>query len=153
MHAFIALQVTLDQLDLVEGIGEVLTTAGGEVVEHPHGVAVAQQAIDEVRADEPSAPRDQDLSGPIRHRAEAYLWRWTLQHQPHRNESASDEELFGKGSPRAFEALQRELRDELSSLPGQGLAVLEGALHRFGKAIEGAADHLLAPREQLVHPA
>ena len=45
--------------------------AGGEVVEHAHVGAVAQQALDEVRADEAAAAGDEDLAEGVAHRREA----------------------------------------------------------------------------------
>ena len=56
MDALVALQVAFHQLDVVHHPEQVLAPPGGEVVEHAHVVAVAQQAVNHVRADEPPAP-------------------------------------------------------------------------------------------------
>ncbi len=63
VDALVALDVALDQLDVVAELGEVLAPAGGEVVEHAHLVAVVEQALDEVRADEPAAAGDERPHG------------------------------------------------------------------------------------------
>ena len=68
VDTFIALDIALDQLDVVGDGGEVLAAAGGEVVEHPHGVTVAEQAANEVGADEPGTTGDQRGRLPRTHR-------------------------------------------------------------------------------------
>ncbi len=61
MDALVRAEVALDHLDVVEELGQVLAAAGGEVVEHAHGVASGEQRADEIRADEAGAARDENL--------------------------------------------------------------------------------------------
>ena len=42
--------------------GEVLERTGGTIVDDRDRVTITQQALDEVRADEPGAARDQNIS-------------------------------------------------------------------------------------------
>ncbi len=51
----------LHHLDAIAHALQVLALAGREVVEHDDRVAAPHQGLDEVRADEPRAARDQDL--------------------------------------------------------------------------------------------
>ena len=69
VHALIALDVALDELDLSVEIGEIPPVTRGEVVEDSHLTTIAEQPLDEVRADEAAATRDQDLAR--RHPGEA----------------------------------------------------------------------------------
>ena len=62
VHALVAPQLALDDLDVVEP-DEVAAVAGREVVEHAHLVAALEQAADEIGADEAGAPGDQNLHG------------------------------------------------------------------------------------------
>ena len=60
VHALVAPQLALDNLELLDDVGEVSSVAGGEVVEHAHGVALLEQPAREVRADESAAPGDEN---------------------------------------------------------------------------------------------
>ena len=65
VDALVALQIPLDQLDLVEHVVEVPALAGGEVVENAHRVPVGQQSADQMRADEaPSAGHESNGPRP-----------------------------------------------------------------------------------------
>ena len=55
VDALVALEVALDQLDLVDHALEVRAPAGGEVVEDPDGGPFAKQAPGEMGTDEPSS--------------------------------------------------------------------------------------------------
>lgn len=52
VHALVALDVTFDELDVVEQPGEVFAVASGEVVKDAHTVAIRKQARDQARPDE-----------------------------------------------------------------------------------------------------
>jgi hypothetical protein len=60
MGPFVALDIALDQLDLGAELAQVLAMAGGEVIEDPDAITITYQAKREIRADEPTAARDQD---------------------------------------------------------------------------------------------
>src|SRR5205814_4386184 len=60
VHALVAAQLALDDLDVTLEIGEVGAVPGREVVEDDDVLAEIQQAADEVRADETAAARDED---------------------------------------------------------------------------------------------
>jgi hypothetical protein len=53
--------VALQHLEVAGHPLEVLGPAGGEVVQHPHGVAVAHEGPHEAGPDEPGAAGDQDV--------------------------------------------------------------------------------------------
>src|SRR3954454_13933935 len=55
VNALVALDVTLDDLDVVPDVEQVLATAGRKVVKNPDLVAVAEQSGSQMRPDE-SAP-------------------------------------------------------------------------------------------------
>jgi hypothetical protein len=48
-------QITLDQLDVREGVAQVGAAPGAEVIEHPHGVAELEQPIGQMATDEAAA--------------------------------------------------------------------------------------------------
>ena len=60
MDTFVGTEVALDDLDVASERGEVRAAPSREVVEHADLVASLEQRLDEVRADEPGASRDQD---------------------------------------------------------------------------------------------
>jgi hypothetical protein len=60
VHSLVAAQLALDDLEFLDDVGEVPSVAGGEVVEHAHGVALLEQSPREVRADEAAAAGDED---------------------------------------------------------------------------------------------
>ena len=51
---------SLDELDAVRVVSEVLDSAGGEIIEHHDVDAGSSQSVDEVGTDEPGATRDAD---------------------------------------------------------------------------------------------
>jgi hypothetical protein len=63
VNPFVTLDIALDQLDLVERVGEVLTIAGRKVVENSDFMAVIDKAGNKVRANESGAPSDKDSHG------------------------------------------------------------------------------------------
>ena len=62
MDPFVRTEVALDDLDVASERGEVRAAPGREVVEHADVVAALEQRLDEVRADEPGAARDEDAA-------------------------------------------------------------------------------------------
>ena len=56
----VALDVALDQLDVIGEVQEVLAPAGGEVVEHPDATSVAAEPVDKMGADEAPTSGDKD---------------------------------------------------------------------------------------------
>src|SRR5207248_8841058 len=63
VHALVAPELALDELDVALDVREVVAAAGREVVEDADVVAALEQAADEIRADEPGAAGDQHLHG------------------------------------------------------------------------------------------
>ncbi len=61
VHALVAPELALDDLDRVDDLREVRPVAGGEVVEHAHLVAAREQRAHEVRADEARPAGDEHL--------------------------------------------------------------------------------------------
>ena len=51
--------VALEQLDLAQDLGQVPDPSGGQVVQHPDGLAVLQQRPDQAGADEPGPAGDE----------------------------------------------------------------------------------------------
>src|SRR5918997_2625249 len=58
--ALVALDVSLDQIDVGEHLEQVLAASRREVIEDAHVVTVPQHAVDGVRANEPAPTRDED---------------------------------------------------------------------------------------------
>ena len=67
MGALVALDVTLDEFDVVADVQQVLAPSGGEVVEHAHALPVRQQTVHDVRTDEAAPARHQNLCVPYGH--------------------------------------------------------------------------------------
>ena len=63
VHALVAPELALDDLDVVRELREVRAVAGGEVVEHADVVAALDQRADEVGADESAPAGDEDFHG------------------------------------------------------------------------------------------
>jgi hypothetical protein len=63
VNPLVALDVSLDELNVVGDVQEVLATPGGEIVYCANLVARGQQRIDEMRADETPAPGDENSHG------------------------------------------------------------------------------------------
>src|SRR5206468_11628731 len=93
VHALVAPQRSLDELDVALDVGEVVAVAGGEVVEHAHLVAALEQAADEIGADEAGAPGDQNLHGS------ATTWKLAIS-DPVRGSLRSVERLSRAAAPR-----------------------------------------------------
>jgi hypothetical protein len=66
MDPFVGPEVALDDLDVTPQRREVRAASGREVVEHSDIVAALEQRLDEIRADEPGAARDEDAAHEAR---------------------------------------------------------------------------------------
>ena len=151
VDALVGAEVALDHLDVVEELGEVLAAAGGEVVEHPHGVAAGEQRANEIRADEPGAARDENLppahdSRPRR----SIVWQGAchgamLLHRRSRARAARSPARPGRARARP-----RRLRRPGSRRPERGASGSGGARAAQpspDRAREGGADRERAGRE------
>ena len=74
VHALVAPQLPLDDLDVGVEPGEVVPVAGGEVVEHAHAVAALEQRVYQARADEAAAAGDEDA--PAQRGTSATTWKF-----------------------------------------------------------------------------
>jgi hypothetical protein len=57
-HGSCVAHVAVDQLDVMTHVLEVCRPARGEIVEDPNPVATSEEGVNDVRADEPGAARD-----------------------------------------------------------------------------------------------
>src|SRR5919197_239910 len=94
VHALVAPQLALDELDLALDVGKVLAAPGGEVVQHAHVVAALEQAADEVRADEAGPTGDEDLNLY----GSATTWKLAIR-DPERGSLRSVERRAGAAAP------------------------------------------------------